>query len=112
MTERRKIDPNKVIWHHSDLNAKAVAHYERHPNKPFDSASGTPYIEVGKDGRMYGGNGRHRAQAAINKGRKLDAIVVSNPARTAAFSSGCMVMTLGLVGMAVVGLARMLRSGR
>ena len=102
MTERRRIDPSKVTWHHSDYNEKAVRHYMKHPNKPFDSASGTPYVEIGKGGRMYGANGAHRAEAARRTGRKLDAVVVNNPSRTAAFASGgCLIMTVWLVALVV-----------
>jgi hypothetical protein len=112
VSERRRIDPSKVKWHHHSLNEKVVEHYMRHPNKPFDGQSGTPYVEIGKGGRMYGANGAHRAEAARRTGRKLDAVVVNNPARTAAFSSGCMVMSVALVGVVVLGLARMRKWGR
>lgn len=94
---RQQIDPNKVRWHHNDLNEKAVRHYMKHPNKPFDGSSGEVYIEIGKGGRMYGANGRHRAEAARRTGRKFDAQVVHNPQRDAAFSNpGCLGMVMML----------------
>lgn len=98
------VDPRKVTWHHNDLNEKAVRHYMKYPNKPFDGESGTPYVEVGKGGRMYGANGRHRAEAARRMGRKFEATVVHNPQRDRAFTSGCMGLMLcaavlvGLIG--------------
>ena len=104
---RQRINPNKIIWHHHNLNEKAVQHYTKHPNKPYDSASGEVYVEIGKNGQMYGANGRHRAEAARRTGRKLEANVVNNPQRTQAFSNpGCLglIMMVALVVTAVLSL--------
>jgi len=102
---RQRINPNKIIWHHDDLNEDAVAHYMEHPDKPYDGDSGTVEIEIGKNGQMYGANGRHRAEAARRTGRKLEANVVNNPERTQAFSNpGC----LGLIMLVAVLLVSVL----
>lgn len=108
---RQQVDPNKVRWANTPVNKRAVEAYRRNPNK--SSTDGDPFVVIGKDGVARGWNGKHRGRAAQLDGRKLTARVhderVSGPAAAA---SGCMIMTLGLVGIAVVGLARMLRSGR
>jgi hypothetical protein len=99
------VDPRKVQWHHDSINEKAVQHYMRHPNKPFDGQSGQVYIERGRDGRLYGANGRHRAEAARRTGRRLDVRIVDNPQRTSAFTSGgCLGMVMFVV--VAVGLVR------
>ena|SRR5579884_1163339 len=63
------IDPHTVEWAGHKVNEKAVREYERNPNKPSDD--GDPFVVRGKDGRLHGWNGKHRATAAMRQGRKL-----------------------------------------
>lgn len=71
-----------------------------------------PFLRIDEHGRKSWVNGAHRARAAELDGKKITARVhderVSGPAAAA---SGCMVMTVTLVGVVVLGLARM-RRGR
>jgi hypothetical protein len=67
--EKRWIDPHEVTWASTPLNEKAVQAYEENPDRWSDD--GDPFVVVNEHGVVEGWNGKHRAVAAMRRGRKL-----------------------------------------
>ena len=67
------LDPRQVRWANTPVDRKAVEHYKRHPHRPYNPADhdGDPCVVRAADGTLEGRNGKHRAIAAIETGRRL-----------------------------------------
>ena len=66
------VDPRNVLWARTPVNRAAVEHYKRHPNTPFNRRDhdGDPCVVRAVDGTLEGRNGKHRATAAVEAGRR------------------------------------------
>ena len=76
------VNPHTVIWANNPVNRDAVEHYKRHPNQPYQAwgdGDGDPLIIRTPTGELVGCNGKHRAIAAAETGRKLWARVYHQP---------------------------------
>ena len=68
------VDPRRVAWAPTPVDPAAVEHYKQHPNRPYGgwlNSDGDPFIIRKPTGELVGCNGKHRAIAAAETGRKL-----------------------------------------
>ncbi|MCI2424322.1 hypothetical protein MOQ72_43725 [Saccharopolyspora sp. K220] len=66
------VDPREVWWANTPVCRDAVEYYKRHPRGQFEREhDGDPCVVRAGDGTLEGRNGKHRAIAAIETGRRL-----------------------------------------
>lgn len=67
-----KVDPRNVLWAHTPIDWAAVDFYRRRPNGRYRwfGHDGLPCVVRAVDGTLEGRNGKHRALAAIEEGRR------------------------------------------
>jgi hypothetical protein len=66
------LDPREVLWARTPVNRAAVEYYKRHPDGRYKwwDHDGDPCVVRAADGTLEGRNGKHRALAAIETGRR------------------------------------------
>lgn len=68
------VDPARVSWAPTPVDPAAVEHYKQQPDRPYGgwlNSDGDPFIIRKASGELVGCNGKHRAIAAAETGRKL-----------------------------------------
>jgi len=99
MPRVEKLDPRKTTVHDHRLNPDAVKFYEANPRGRYHNSGGVVVAQRDANGNVHIYNGAHRRQAAINTGRKLEAVVYGPDERLPGCEPG-----QGCMGVVVVAL--------
>jgi hypothetical protein len=75
--QKQWIDPAGVFWGHHQVNEQRVQQYMDDPNWSsfWNDDQDDPYVVIRPDGTRIAYNGKHRATAAMRRGRQVRARV-------------------------------------